>query len=329
MSAAAGWAARCERGSRYLVRLMTWTALTLGWHVARILLLPVTVWFWASSPTARAASRGFLGRALGRPPTGADVWRHFVCFASVILDRLYLLAGKTRGYRFDLNGLDSLLAVLAEGRGCLLLGSHLGSFEVLRALSRAAPVRIRPLMYLDNGGPLSRMLEQLDPVLARDVINIGTTSTMLEVRESVARGEMVGILGDRAPRDQKCLPTRFFGKPALLPTGPIILASMLNTPTFLFFGLRTGPRRYRVHLEPFADAIVLNRATRQADLEHWLARYAERLEAHARECPYNWFNFYDFWNMADGIAKDRAHHRLPARDRVGPKFRGPAAAGPI
>jgi predicted LPLAT superfamily acyltransferase len=29
-----------------------------------------------------------------------------------------------------------------------------------------------------------------------------------------------------------------------------------------------------------------------------MQRYAERLEHYTRIAPYNWFNFYPFWNQA-------------------------------
>ncbi len=242
----AGWASQGERGSLVLVRLMAWLTLTLGWRTGHLLLYPITAWFFACSAGARAASRAFLTRALGRPATAVDVLRHFFVFASVILDRVFLLTGRLDGYRFEITGLEALTAQLPRG-GCVLLGSHLGSFEVLRALSCEAPVRIRPLMYLNNLGALSRVLDALNPALASEVIGIGTTASMLEVRESVARGEVVGILGDRAPQREKCLAATFFGQPASFPTGPLILASMLQVPIFLFFGTRIGPRRYHIH----------------------------------------------------------------------------------
>ena len=54
-------------------------------------------------------------------------------------------------------------------------------------------------------------------------------------------------------------------------------------------------------------AIATHRADRQLPPDyHWegqnldrdfeRARYAARLEHHARLDPYNWFNFYDFWH---------------------------------
>ncbi len=37
-----------------------------------------------------------------------------------------------------------------------------------------------------------------------------------------------------------------------------------------------------------------------------VARYAQRLEHHARSAPYNWFNFYDFWQSDDPHANPLA-----------------------
>ena len=40
------------------------------------------------------------------------------------------------------------------------------------------------------------------------------------------------------------------------------------------------------------------RAGSGQELQHWVQRYAERLEHYCRVAPYNWFNFYDFWAAA-------------------------------
>jgi predicted LPLAT superfamily acyltransferase len=328
------WASQHERGSPALVRLMIWLTLTLGWPVGQALLVPITAYFVALSPAARAASRGFLARALGRPPTLAEIWRHFFTFAGVTLDRLFMLTRRLAAFRVDVTGLDSLKTALADGRGCMLLGSHLGSFEALRVLADQCPVRVRPLMYRANAAAFTRLMARLNPGLARDVIEIGTLGAMLELRESVDRGEIVGILADRVPgaaaagaAAEKTLRTGFLGAPAAFPTGPIVVAALLGVPTFLFFAVRTGPRRYRNELEPFADPIVLRRASRAEDLRLWVGRYAARLERHARQYPYNWFNFFDFW----GEPRDASGAPAiadPGLDgaALAPRPRGPAAA---
>jgi predicted LPLAT superfamily acyltransferase len=290
------WAQRRERGSATLVQLMIWLTLGMGWPVGQALLYPITGYFFLFSRGAHSASRQFLTRILGRPATRREVFRHLFTFSCVLLDRLFLLSNRLRGYRIEMTGLECVTSALAQAQGCVLLGSHLGSFEVLRACARQYPVPVNILMYRANSGAYSRLVEQLDPTLADAIIDIGTPEAMLRVRESLERGEMVGILADRAPAGQKMLAVPFLGDPAPLPTGPLALCAALSAPVVLFYGIHTGPRQYHVHFEHFADRIVLHRARRAEDTADWIRRYAGRLEAYCRSYPFNWFNFYDFWD---------------------------------
>jgi predicted LPLAT superfamily acyltransferase len=289
------WHTECERGSPMLLRLMLWIVLHLGGFVGRALVHPIAWYFCATSSAARAASRDYLARVLGRRARLSDVVRHFHCFASVILERVYLLAGRLDGFDIDITGLDDLKSVLAQGRGCVLLGSHVGSFEALRIVGRLAPMRVRPVMYRRNAGALTQLMAQLDPQLDQAIIELGQPDTMLHVRDSLAAGDVVGMLADRAPGDGRLIVVPFLGSPAGFPTGPFIAIASLGAPCLLFYGLRTGRRRYSVRFEPFADHIELPRADRAAALTAWVIRYAERLEQVCREAPFNWFNFYPFW----------------------------------
>ncbi len=46
----------------------------------------------------------------------------------------------------------------------------------------------------------------------------------------------------------------------------------------------------------FAERIDIDRAQREQQLAQWVQRYVARLEHYAKQYPYNWFNFYDFWD---------------------------------
>jgi predicted LPLAT superfamily acyltransferase len=206
--------------------------------------------------------------------------------------------------------------VLAEGRGCVLLGAHLGSFEVLRCVGTYAPVPVRPVMFRRNAGALTRVLDQLDPTLRESVIEIGDAASMLRVHEAVDRGEIAGLLADRAPDGHRWVEASFLGRTARFPTGPWLLAAALGVPVVLFHAVRVGPRRYRVTFEPFARRVVVRRAHRAADLGTLAGRYAEALERACRDYPFNWFNFFPFWgSSADADpAPPRAHPPPAARD---------------
>ena len=93
------WTAQRPRGGGWL-RVMVAIALGLGWHAAHALLYPITLVYLASSPARmRRASRRYLARALGRAPGLRDMWRLYFAFAATLLDRAYLLTGRTRSCR--------------------------------------------------------------------------------------------------------------------------------------------------------------------------------------------------------------------------------------
>ena len=104
------------------------------------------------------------------------------------------------------------------------------------------------------------------------------------------------MLGDRATANEKTTQCNFLGAPATFPAGPILLASMTHCPVILFFGLYRGGNRYEIYFEHFADEIELARDRRIEGIEEWMQRYVARVEHHARSAPYNWFNFYPFWD---------------------------------
>ena len=244
------WARERERGGSLPLRMMTWLSLHLSHGLGELILLPVTGWFLATSPAARAASRDYLRRVLGRPVRAADIARHFFTFAQAILDRVFFLAGQAERYETEVEGLDHLLTHIEAGRGCVLLGAHLGSFDAMRALGRHAPVRVRPAMFRANAGALTAILDRLDPVLAARIIDIGRPEAMLQVREALADGDLVAFLADRATDPRRLIALPFLGAPALFPAGPFQIATMLRAPMVMFHGIRTGRRRYVLRFEP-------------------------------------------------------------------------------
>ncbi|MGH7122495.1 MAG: acyltransferase [Acetobacteraceae bacterium] len=294
------WTARRERGGALLPWLMLWIMRNLGWSAGQLLLYPITAWFYVTSAGARAASREYLCQVLGRPARQRDVIRHLFTFACVILDRVFFLAGRTADYEITVQGLEAITRLADAGSGCVLLGSHLGSFDVLRAFGRNAPVRVRPVMFRGNMGYVSGLLEALDPELRRDVIEIGSPGAMLQVRECVERGEIVGFLADRTPFPGRMVVARFLGRNTEFPSGPLVVASAVGAPVVLFYGVRTAPRRYLIRFEDFAERIELPRGRRDAALQRWIDAYSERLAAACLAYPFNWFNFYPFWKPSDG-----------------------------
>lgn len=291
------WRAQPERSNPFTLWLIRTLALRGGRSLGRLLLYPITAYFILTAPIARRASRGYLARVLERTPGARDTWRHFFTFASVLLDRVFFLSGRDRGLHIEVSGGNELLALQAAGRGALLVGAHVGSFDAARALGRGRiDLPLRVLMDVDHNPSITRLLDALNPDIAATVIHPGGIDTALRVHEALQAGEFVGILADRlALPDEPSVELDLLGAPTRLPLGPMRLAVALQAPVILFLGLHQGGNRYVLHFQRLDDDRPVPRQERSALARTLLHRYAAGLETELRKAPYNWFNFYDFW----------------------------------
>jgi predicted LPLAT superfamily acyltransferase len=297
--AAPEWVGRPERATPGMMRLIVWIALTLGRRAARLLLPPICLYFMVSDAAVRAASRQYLDKALGRKARVADGFRHVHTFASTILDRVFLLNGQFSLFDITVHGEPLVEAILDSGTGCFLLGAHMGSFEVVRTLARESRgLNVSMTMYQENARKVQKALTAINPRLSMHVIPLGTVDAMLKVEEALERGEFVGMLGDRTFADEGTVAAGFLGEPAHFPLGPFRMAAMLRRPVVLMFGLYRGGNRYEIHFEELAELNAPGRSGRSAAAELALKRYVERLEHYCHLAPYNWFNFYGYWNKS-------------------------------
>lgn len=289
------WSDKAERGSEWLIRLIVWLARRCGRPLCRLLLVPITAYFVVADRTAIRASREFLQAVHGRRARTGEVFRHLYTFATTLLDRVYMASGDFGRFQVDIVGLPMLDALLREGKGCVLLGSHLGSFDLMMLAQRSMDGRpISVMMRVDPRARLRRIAGIADdgPV----VIQTGRPESYLRAHEALQRGEIVCLLADRTDTGATALPARFLQREAAFPLAPHVLAARSGAPVVMCFGLHQGGNRYRIEFVEFGPAAPA--ATRGAGFQPVVDRYAALLEGFARRYPLNWFNFYPFWRVA-------------------------------
>jgi len=272
-------------------------ATVLGRAPARLLVRGIALWYALLDRPSRKASREWFQVVNGREPSFGMVYGHILRFAQTALDRIFLLRGKTSVFEVTRTGHHHLARAREAGKGAVLLGAHLGSFEAMRAGADQDDVSVNILGHFENARMVNALFAELNPQAAARVIHIGADSIdfIFKVQQRVEAGEFVAILGDRTGLNEKTVTVEFFGRPARFPVGPFMLASILKCPVMLTFGLYREPNRYDLHCEPFCERLELPRKNRQDHLRAHVQRFAERLEAYCRQAPDNWFNFYDFW----------------------------------
>src|SRR5713226_4369012 len=189
------WATLPERGTPALLSLIAWIAVHIGRWAATLLLYPITLYFVISAHAARRVSYEYLKRVRGRRPYWWHVFRHFHCFAATILDRVYLLRGEFEHFDVTLHEKEILHRQIESGKGCILLGSHFGSFEVLRTLGvtqQDFPLKV--LMDIAHNQNITRFLDALNPEIANTVIVSDRADASLRVKEALDAGFLIGTL---------------------------------------------------------------------------------------------------------------------------------------
>ena len=161
------------------------------------------------------------------------------------------------------------------------------------------------VMYEENARKINAALSAINPKARQDIIALGHIDSMIQVHDLLARGTVVGMLGDRSLGNDDTRGVDFLGERAELPLGPFRMAAIMKRPVLFMTGLYRGGNRYDIHFEMLADFSALPPRGRTLAVAAAMARYALLLEQFCYSSPYNWFNFFDFWQAR--VPKKRRH----------------------
>jgi predicted LPLAT superfamily acyltransferase len=305
------WASLNESTFVAGMHLLFWVWRVLGRWPFRVVLYPVLAWYIATAPRARRASAAYLARVSARTQVATGlpgVMRHFAAFAENILDKMLLWGGLFDTGAVRVIGAEPLLDMIEQRRGALLMCAHLGNLELCRVLAQQYPgLKITVLVHTRHAQAFNQVLARLDPRSELNLLQVTemTPAMAMMLAERVGRGEFVVIAGDRVPvtRRSRVVRAPFLGREAAFPIGPYVMASVLECPLYMMFSMRSG-ECHEVRFELLREQVELPRKDREQALAALAADYARRLEFHCLRTPFQWFNFYDFWDSPDALHAD-------------------------
>ena len=200
--------------------------------------------------------------------------------------------------RCALDGLEHLRAALAEGRGAILLGSHMGNAALVatRLAQEGWPVSV---VYKEarmmSAGFLQRGLEHygIQGILA----NAGIRA-YAQMLTALKQGRIVFMMLDQGVKHAKDgLVLRFLGKDAPMPAGPAQLARTARAPVLPLATTAAYPT-WRFTIEP---PLRLGQASLEADVGS-LVGLTER---HVLERPQLWSWHHRRWRWLPRAARER------------------------
>ncbi|OBT14774.1 acyltransferase [Vibrio sp. UCD-FRSSP16_10] len=310
----AHWSKRQEQGTILGIKLMLAIYSLLGRKVFNLILKIVMRYYYLTGKDAKLASQLYLTQlqtyadqhniALPQP---LDSYHHLLSFGHTMLDKLAAWKGDFNTDNLTIHGQQHFAKLAEEGRGVLLIGSHLGNIELCRALARKyAHVKINALVFTQHAERFNTVMKAVNSNSDLNLIQVNTMGpdTAILLQQKIEAGEWVVIVGDRTStsKETRSIWADFLGKPAPFPQGPFLLASVLKAPVYLLFGLRDDSKKephFDVYFEPFSDCITLPRKERQQALQKVVQDYAKRLQHYTLQAPLQWYNFFNFWTLSD------------------------------
>lgn len=182
-----------------------------------------------------------------------------------------------------IEGGEHAAAAAGRGRGLVLIGIHVGGWEVATAVPAAVvPV---PTTAVAADDWLAWAIQHVRATAGLRIVY--ATDRMLEPARLLARGEALLVLGDDATRAaSRSYPVRFCNATARLPGGAVALARLAGAPIVTFTVLPLGPRRWRITIDPALEPP--GRDTGRAGERATLQLLADRWSDVVRRHPEHW-----------------------------------------
>ncbi|NLE01676.1 MAG: lysophospholipid acyltransferase family protein [Fibrobacter sp.] len=277
---------------------MMWITAYAGYSISR-LLLPLLSFFYALFDfSAKRYIREFRTR-LGVSTNFTDYYRQFNNFGTSLIDRYFYMFDDKDHFTYERVNERIITGQLDKGNGAILLGAHIGDWQMAGSvLDETIPKPINLLRFdvdsdevkkLSNKAPKKRNINYI-------TISGESPSTVIEIVNALKRGEVVCLLGDRVLGGQQSEKVPFMGAYASFPTGPFAIAAATNVPLIPFFSIKTGYRKYTfIAYEPISVRYSSLEQKKSA-INDAMLQYVKILEDIVSKYPYQWYNFYKFWD---------------------------------
>ena len=301
------------------ILLLLWLIKFMPLFFTRLLVYPVSFFFWCFAFGARKNCRNFQKRLRkftnGKSPVLISTYRQFFNFSLCVVEKIEGWVGKKNFSSIIIqDDCQNLIDHLNSGKGAFIIASHLGNMELMRSLTTMnemgckRPVKVTILMEMGATSNFNKTLEKINPNAMTDVIDTNSISpqTIIDLEDKINQGNLVVITGDRfsANGSSQKLVKNFLGDPAAFPYGAFLIPVLLHTPVYFMFGMRSKSfsvfaKNYELYVETAKTELDVPRNKRNETIDALSNEYVDYLQNFASRFPYQWYNFGCFWENGE------------------------------
>jgi KDO2-lipid IV(A) lauroyltransferase len=266
----------------------------VGYGLARIIAGVIALWKPVIYWTVRANLCQILGSEVGGSELHEMARRVFFHAGQTYYDFFHVVSQPaevlTQAVRLPESLIERLEAEMREGRGVLLLGTHMSNFDLTGLALGASGLPIQ-MLSLANPKAGFHILNRLRATGDFEVTPITPRSLRAAVQR--LRGGGIVLTGIDRPVYQDRELIEFFGRPAFLPVGSARLALMTGAMVLV------GSCRYDSDegyiLEITGPIEMVRTGDRRQDVLANTRRLAAVVEKYVRAHPEQWMMFHPFW----------------------------------
>lgn len=179
---------------------------------------------------------------------------------------------------------------LAEEKGIIFVGGHLGNWELGGAYIAARGVGLDVIVRRMSNGLFDAYLNETRSQIGMTIVH--DADAVRRTPRSLRENRGVAFIADQGVRGLASTFVPFFGRPAKTPRGPAVFALRLGVPVIFGAALRQPNGKYRLHLERVR---VEPTGDRDADVDEIVRSYTAVLERWVRVAPEQYFWHHRRW----------------------------------
>jgi KDO2-lipid IV(A) lauroyltransferase len=210
-------------------------------------------WYALSRGQRRAAVANYAA-VLGLPPRDPRVARTarmaFRNYAKMLADFLLIgsLSPDDLPSHLGIDGEEHADRVIRAGTGGIIALPHMGSWDFAGGMGLILGYRLSAVAETFPGS-LDEAVREARSRLGMDIIPVGRPAVRA-INRVLDRGDLVALICDLPPPGGGGVEVSFFGKRAVVPSGPAAFAIKRRVPLIPAFSRRDGPGHYHVHVDP-------------------------------------------------------------------------------